>query len=510
MPAGTGGDSFAAVNPWLRQALIVIVCAALAVWLGIELAHGDHFWPGLAGGFAIAAILSRALALPFDVILTGLVLAGYIVANRGFAQLAPARGLPLLPAEMALLVAGTWRTVQWGHQRTLPFRRDALSLAIVGLILIGTVRFGFDFPRFGFIAARDFAVVYYAVFFFLVQHMAREERARTFLVTCAGGALAALPVAFALTEIFPQFFLQTLTVHGAPLFYYKADLVFAYFSVAIVWWYFRAPPAFRALAHAGAVGLFVWLALSDNRSSQLALAIVLGFLLLARQWKLPALLGGTAAAGLLALAALVYLGQNDWAERKLDGMQDRVRSLTDFSGTRTYRSEESYFKGDNNRFRALWWRTVAVETLQTNPIFGLGFGHDLAGAFLQEYNPSLLSEDFGVRSPHNVFVTFLGRLGVVGLAAWSIVCGLIVAAAWRNLRRPADLAGWTLWATPVIILVSATVGVVLEGPMGAVPFWVVLALASSGPTDEESAAAPAARLRDCARECGTFNRASSL
>lgn len=465
------------MNPWLRQALIVIACAALAVWMGMELANGEYFWPALAGGMAVAAILSRALALPFDVILTGLVLAGYIVANRGFAQLAPAPGLPLLPAEIALLVAGSWRLVQWAHQHVLPFRRDALNLAIVALLVAGTVRFAFDFPRFGFLAARDFAVVYYAAFFLIVQHMAHEERSRAFLLACIGGAVVALPFVYALTQLFPDFFLHTLTVHGTPVFLYKADLVFAYFAVAILWWHFRMPASLKPIAHLATVGLFVWLMLGDNRSSQLGLMIVLALLLAARQWKLPALLFSTALVGLVVLGGLASLGQNAWAERKLDGMRDRVRSLIDFHGTGHYRSDESYFKGDNNRYRALWWKTVASETIQSGPVFGLGFGHDLAGAFLQEYDPSLPSEDFAVRSPHNVFVTFLGRMGGAGLILWAGVCALVARSAWHSLRQTRDLPQWTLWGASLILLVSATFGVVLEGPMGALPFWSLIALA---------------------------------
>lgn len=469
--------------PALRQALAVIVCTALAVWMGIELANGAYLWPALAGGIAIAAILSRALQLPFDVVLLGLVLAGYIVANRGFAQLVPAPGVPLLPAELALLVAGAWRLVQWAYARRLPFERDTLHLALVTLLIIGAARFGFDFPRHRLLAVRDFAVVYYAAFFFLARHMASDERARDYLLSCIGGALLLLPIAFALSETFPAFFLHTLTVHGAPLFFYKADLVFAFVAIAIVWWYFRAPPTARRPMWIGLLVLFVWLGLSDNRSSQLGLAVVLGMLVVARRWRLPAVLGSVALVGFLVLAALAFVGNNTWAERKLEGMRDRAVSLTDFTGARSYSSEESHFKGDNNRFRTLWWKSVATEVWQTNPAFGLGFGHDLAGGFLQEYNPLMMSEEFGVRSPHNVFVTFLGRLGGIGLAMWVGVSALIVVRAWRALRRATDLAEWAPWAGIVIILVSATFGVVLEGPMGALPFWVLLGLASVAPTE---------------------------
>jgi len=43
----------------------------------------------------------------------------------------------------------------------------------------------------------------------------------------------------------------------------------------------------------------------------------------------------------------------------------------------------------------------------------------------------------------------------------------------------------------VIILITAHFQVVLEGPMGAVPFWVLLGLASAGsPATEAKAALP--------------------
>jgi O-antigen ligase len=476
---------FCEMPPALRQALIAIVCTALAVWMGIELANGAYLWPALVGGIAVAAILSRALGLPFDVVLLGLVLAGYIVANRGFAQLVPAPGVPLLPAELALLIAGIWRIVQWAHERRLPFERDPLHLALVGLLVTGTARFGFDFPRHGLLAVRDFAVVYYAAFFFVARHMASDERARNYLLSCIGGALLLLPIAFALSETFPAFFLQTLTVHGGPLFFYKADLVFAFVAIAIVWWYFRAPTVARRPMWIGLLVLFVWLGLSDNRSSQLGLAVVLVMLVAARRWRLPAVLGGVALAGLLALVALAFIGNNAWAERKLEGMRDRAVSLTDFTGARSYSSEESHFKGDNNRFRTLWWKSVATEVWQNNPALGLGFGHDLARGFLQEYNPLMMSEEFGVRSPHNIFVTYLGRLGGIGLALWAVISALIVVRAWRALRRASDLAEWAPWAGIVILLVSATFGVVLEGPMGALPFWVLLGLGRSDPAEEK-------------------------
>jgi hypothetical protein len=72
-------------------------------------------------------------------------------------------------------------------------------------------------------------------------------------------------------------------------------------------------------------------------------------------------------------------------------------------------------------------------------------------------------------------------MGWAGIAVFAvltmqiIVGGIRVALAVRAGREPlADLGYWcTLW----VILVSSIVGVVLEGPMAAIPFWTFLGVA---------------------------------
>jgi O-antigen ligase len=153
-------------------------------------------------------------------------------------------------------------------------------------------------------------------------------------------------------------------------------------------------------------------------------------------------------------------------------------------GVATYESEDSFNKGDNNRYRLLWWKNVVIDTWEGNPVFGLGFGHDLAKSFAQEYNPEG-SEEFGVRSPHNIFLSVFGRLGLVGLAVWSAFCAVLLRETWRSLHHDADGMLWALWCSLWVILIGASLGVVLEGPMGAVPFWTLLGLAHQ-PADAEA------------------------
>lgn len=78
----------------------------------------------------------------------------------------------------------------------------------------------------------------------------------------------------------------------------------------------------------------------------------------------------------------------------------------------------------------------------------------------------------GVRSPHNWFVGLYARIGLVGLG----LAVLVLLAAARSIfvhrsRIGSDELLFTSAITVAAILPIATVGVVLESPFGAVPFW---------------------------------------
>ncbi|MGH8940709.1 MAG: O-antigen ligase family protein, partial [Actinomycetes bacterium] len=104
-------------------------------------------------------------------------------------------------------------------------------------------------------------------------------------------------------------------------------------------------------------------------------------------------------------------------------------------------------------------------------IGGVGMGPD----FLTEsgatpaYDPG---ETLGVRSPHNFALGTLARLGVVGAALHVAVVAIGYVLAGRLLSRPhvdelTALAALIVVAVPV----AGLVGVVLESPFGAIPYY---------------------------------------
>jgi O-antigen ligase len=473
------------MNPRLRYALVVAISAVVAALVGWQVAEGSVFsfdFGGLVSGVAVLAAVTavsvRLFRQPPDVILLGLVTIGYIVGNRGFAQLTPLPMLPLFPAELALGAGLSWMLVDAAHARRLPLRRDALNWAVVAWLVAGTARVVFDLPRYGFLAVRDFAMIYYALFFFVAQYAARRESAARFLAGCLICGLAVLPPVFAAYQAFPTFFLTEVTIRNVPLIYFKGDLVNTFLGIGSLLIFFAAPERQRVWIWPLTSGMFVYVLAGGNRASMVGLVVATLLLLAARRWKFPAWqLGATAFAALLVFGLAVVFN-NSWAERKIDGVADRVRSLTDVRGLRTYLSEESFDKGDNNRFRLVWWKNVLLETLQEDPVFGRGFGSDLAHGFLQEYYPDA-TEEFTARSPHNVVLTIFGRMGCVGIVVWLALCAALLRRTWSELRHGSDPQAWGLWCSAWAILCSACFGVVLEGPMGAVPFWLALGLANA-------------------------------
>ncbi|HHQ49052.1 MAG TPA: hypothetical protein ENK19_09255 [Acidobacteria bacterium] len=122
------------------------------------------------------------------------------------------------------------------------------------------------------------------------------------------------------------------------------------------------------------------------------------------------------------------------------------------------------------RWRLHWWRTIIGYTVH-GPYFltGKGFGINLADS--DGFQPR---KDHGLRDPHNVFMTFLGRSGVPGLVLFVVLVGTVLWGLaltwWRGDGTRQQLAVW-LFVYLVAMLVNASFDVYIENPMGGVWFW---------------------------------------
>ena len=110
------------------QKVIAAGAILAAVWLGWMIAEGANLVPALLACLALLGCLTQLIRVSLGAMMLGVVLFGYLVGNRGFAQLMPIPAIPILPAELVLGVAGAWVIVQCAFAQRLPFRRDALNV----------------------------------------------------------------------------------------------------------------------------------------------------------------------------------------------------------------------------------------------------------------------------------------------------------------------------------------------------------------------------------------------
>lgn len=179
---------------------------------------------------------------------------------------------------------------------------------------------------------------------------------------------------------------------------------------------------------------------------------------------------------ILILALPLYMStqlQENFQGRKigLDQLAENVTSLVS--------SESSNPSlNDNKLWRITWWLKIIDDTFLGPHFFiGQGYGMSLAIA----YDVPDASEG-NLRSPHNFHMTVLARMGVIVFFAWLYWIVLNI----KKIRRQ-DLTAENLIYYTVIIafLINASFDVYLEGPMGAMPFWIMVGLAYAGEAFEK-------------------------
>ncbi|HEY1794279.1 MAG TPA: O-antigen ligase family protein [Opitutaceae bacterium] len=465
------------MSPRLRFALYVAAGCTLAVVAGVDIANEAYALVASLALFSLWLIVRKLSASPPDAWMLAAVVVGYVIGNRGFAQLQPAPGVPLLPAEALLLVAAPALVIRAAIGRTAAVRMDALNLSIIAWIVIGAIRLPRDMAEFGVMALRDYATVYYAALFFIAQEFGWEEASRSMLKSALSWSFLLLVPVVAMDIAFPEFLETHTVVRGVPLIFQKSDLVGTSLAAGFFWMWTRGQKGSRLWYAAAAASLLLIGPQQSPRAGMAGVAAVTLLWVCTGRWRIVLSEAGIIVCGAAAAIAFTVATSRDLKTSAPYSAYEHALSIFDPAGKGTYINEESGDPGGNNQFRLIWWRDVAEDTLATGPVLGQGFGADLATRFLADYN-LLNDEAFAARSPHSVIMTVFGRMGFLGLAAWIAISWATASVVWKLLRAgDADALG--LASIVTVIWVSSTVGVVLEGPMGAVPYWTALGLASA-------------------------------
>jgi O-antigen ligase len=125
------------------------------------------------------------------------------------------------------------------------------------------------------------------------------------------------------------------------------------------------------------------------------------------------------------------------------------------------------------RWRLLWWSDVIDYTIFGSHFWtGKGFGLNIA------VDDGYRTEEKGTRSPHNVHMTILARMGVPGAALWllfltTFATQMLITYVRARRNGNALYASLSLWVIAfwVAFVVNGTFDVFLEGPQGGIWFW---------------------------------------
>lgn len=168
-------------------------------------------------------------------------------------------------------------------------------------------------------------------------------------------------------------------------------------------------------------------------------------------------------------------------------------ALTRLLGTGSSAPTSLYAAGaaGTTRAREVAWTLVISYTNDKHyEVTGVGFGPD----FLQDSGAAPIlegTEYVGARAPHNFLINSYARLGYLGLGLVALILVSAVRLAMRALR------GQHIGELEVILALfvfaipaAALVGVILESPFGAVPFYSALAFLRRDPLTSSEAHLP--------------------
>jgi len=473
-------------SPFLRALVIVVPGLLVAIYLASQIGNGDipvavYFLIGVA---VLLVLKFSTKYVRLEGLILGILLFGYIVGQSGFGHfsLSPRKGIYL--GEIGLIVCFVAMASRIAFTREKIIPKQPLAWAIFALIAIGTFRFIYDVRHSNnqIEVVRDFATIYYAVFFFVAFNICRHAGSRLFVQRTITAALICAIFVSSVLSVVPSLGLYFL-VHERPFIEPRADLTGSFMGFATILFYLNGQTRGQSVRWTLlSFAAFIALLLPLSRATFLGFAAALIILMFSGHGKFLLRVAIFCVVGIMVLTPLVLAVKKTGEETYATLLRDKILAIVEpFGSKRTFASTVGDDAAGNNEFRLAWWTSVIDETSDKSPLVGLGFGYDLAKRFLVSYN-ALNPYEFDTRSPHSILLTIYGRMGIVGILSFFLVIFCIAksalrcAAAIRNRKTSSlDIA---LWCGVVAILVTSCFGVMLEGPMAAIVFWTLLGMAS--------------------------------
>jgi hypothetical protein len=168
-----------------KAAIAVVVILSLGLYLAAQTGKGSLAVPSyfLIGVVVLLCVKLFVKYIRLEALVLGVLLFGYIVGQSGFGHFSfsPTKGIYL--GEIGLTICSTAVLTRLAFTRERIIPKQLLALGILAFIVIGTLRFIYDFRNSvnGTDVVRDFATIYYAAFFFIAFNACRHSGSRLFL-----------------------------------------------------------------------------------------------------------------------------------------------------------------------------------------------------------------------------------------------------------------------------------------------------------------------------------------
>jgi hypothetical protein len=479
----------------------VLLCAVVGA--AVTTPIGLTALVALSAGAALLAVRWQTRA-PMAVVAVLVVWAGYTLFTHDFADLHVSVGsLPVYIGELLLLVAVPWALVRVDVRA---LNKNVYFVALAAWMVFCAARLLMGGLDYGIDALRDSAIWYYGLFSVvgyvvwgsLRQHAWTRYFTVLFVVLVVVTSAILLAGTLNLPWRIPREDILAASLIAAANFFLLA-LRTARFYVL------------RLLVSSAALALLVPL---EVRSATVGVVILLGVFALQRRWNtmLSLVAIPIVVLGVVALADIQLPGRvgGGSSAAELVSRQLSVVPLL-FQGKVT--GSDPNLPHDATYGTAVWrynWWVALVNDTLSKPettFFGVGFGADITGPL--EVDQSGL--DRPLRSPHNIAINMFARTGLIGLALWLVVQGswlyVTLRAIGAGIRagRASDV-DYLLWICTyaVTILVVALLGVVLESPFGAIPYFLLIGMAMRKAHEFETVAVPGVARVPIARPFGAM------
>lgn len=443
---------------------------------------------------------SPRIPKPLSILLLLVFLAGVTIVGKGPTYIGYP---PIFFAEIVMVVTLGWVFLRMPvliHRRVF---HNALSLLVLAFLLYSFFRLLPCIPTWGLLAVRDSAVAYYALFFYVGLSVA----AHTMLAEWFWNCLTWIWVGSMVWFYSPLLLGNGWALRISPRLPYQDYPLFMGSSS-------------ENIQHLAMGAILLLLGFPRRRQGIIGLLIIIPLILGALYYTMSALGRGVKIAVLLGSSVGIFASigarKSVWSASRWflvayflataaifyaimlgpEGFGEHLYHLTGIEQFHEINPRDP--KGTAN-WRLKWWNNIIDAMEKESSLFGLGFGVD----FL-DYNPYAFGGLPGtarLRSPHNVHVIILGRMGYLGFAFWLgiLLLGfshLFLAIrrggvfSWKTgfspytLQRRKELTFWLIFL--VATLVNGSFAALLEGPVFGVWFWFALGFAT-GRTKDPSA-----------------------